>query len=136
MPPKDPARTAAQRSTCLLLAEMAELMPGESITVRATDGYHEIETVIRPCRYSLADRPQQEQATGTAGDREQGIPASDRLTGMDRAILSVVGGEWRTATWVAHQLDREPDSYFRSRLRRLARDGRLEHDHRGYRMAK
>lgn len=85
-----------------------------------SDGEWEVVVVVSRIR-------QQESA-----DRRQETPA--KLTGLDRAILGEAQAQWRSATWLAHRLDREPDSYFRERLRHLARAGRLLHDHRGYRL--
>lgn len=127
--PTDPLRPDAVRAAGLLLARAAELMPsGESVTV-VSDGIHEVRVVVAPVRYGLAD-----PEGAAVADPAPSPPPPPHLTPLERLILRHAPIQPVTLRRLARLCDHDPDSYFRTRVRRLHGLGLLSWDFRGYRL--
>lgn len=135
MPAPNPLRVATLRAAALLLADAAEALPGEPLTVHLTDGYHDVRIVVEPVRWSLADQQQQERAGGSS-IRLIESPAPPHLTPLDRLILERAPADPVTMMRLARLAgDHDADSYFAARVRRLVALGLMARDYRGFRRA-
>ncbi len=123
MPAPDPIRRAAVAHAAALLVEVVgEGAPVEPAAVVVSDGTIEVRVVVARC--------QEGAAAGSSA-------APARLTGLDRLILAAATAEPQTMTRLANHTGRsghDTDSYYRGRVRRLVRLGRLLWDAEGYRL--
>lgn len=139
MPTPNPLRVAALRAAASLLAEAAEAMPDQPVSVELNDGFHSICIVVGPVPYSLVSQ-QQEEAAGNSSAGLRLLPVSEpeqpRLTPLDQLILASAPVDPVTLGRLARLAgNHDPDSYFQSRVRRLVQLGLMRRDFRGYRRA-
>lgn len=123
MTDKDPLRAVMLRAAAhVLLRVEAGATEDEPPPQTVADDRWEVRVEVRR-------RP----AAGS-GRGDGRMAAGPHLTRLDRLILAAAVGAAQTMGRLARACDHDTDSYFRERVRRLAREGLLVREGDGYRL--